>query len=111
MILCKVIISLHLQSFHLVALRSLQCVSPSSRNLLCAPNLISFRSRKKEERAPESGDERRRDKEMPNFLKDLAHVPGETPHVPQETPHDPQGTPNEPQAGGQVLQGGSRLKW
>jgi hypothetical protein len=37
-------------------------------------------------------------------LKDLAHVPGETPHVLQETPHDPQVTPHEPLVGGQVLQ-------
>ncbi len=41
---------------------------------------------------------------MPYFLKDLSHVPGETPYVPQETPCDPQGTPHEPQAGGQVHQ-------
>jgi hypothetical protein len=41
---------------------------------------------------------------MPDFLKNLSHVPGETPHVPQETPHHPQGTPHEPQAGGQVPQ-------
>jgi hypothetical protein len=41
---------------------------------------------------------------MPDFLRDLANVPGETPHVSQETPHDPQGTPHEPQAGGQVPQ-------
>jgi hypothetical protein len=51
-------------------------------------------------------EERRRDEGTPNFLKDSAHVPGETPHVPQETPHNPQGTPHKLQAGCQVLQGG-----
>jgi hypothetical protein len=34
---------------------------------------------------------------MPKFVRDLAHVPGETPQVPQEMPH-------EPQAGGLVPQ-------
>jgi hypothetical protein len=102
-----------------------------SEPLIC-PQFLSSRGRKKkgqgarirrqeekrrrdaqllEELSRESGDKRRKDKETPNFLKDLAHDPGEMPHVQQETPHDPQGTPHEPQAGGQVSHGGSRLKW
>jgi hypothetical protein len=70
---------------------------------------ISSRSRKKERKKGHDKirrrEERRREEEAPNFLKDSAHVPGETPRVPQETPQDLQGTPHEPQAGGQVLQG------
>jgi hypothetical protein len=76
---------------------------------LTCPQFPSAQGRKKKGRKnPETrGEEKRSDEETPNFLKDSAHVPGETPHVQQETPHDPQGTPHEPQAGGQVSQGGS----
>jgi hypothetical protein len=65
-----------------------------------------FRSWEKARRHKEEKKRKARgeEDEAPSFLKDLAHVSGETPNVPQETSHDPQGTPHEPQVGGQFSQ-------
>jgi hypothetical protein len=60
----------------------------------------SFSSAGKREKEGEGDGE----EDAPNFLTDLAYVPGDTPHFLQETPHNPQGTPHEPRAGGHVPQ-------